>query len=269
MGAGGELGPGPSGQRRSTQTPAAGLAQSCPFQTQLPGLCRGRDPSPNRLQIPPLAEAPGAKDGWAGGGWSGPARRSRGLRGSFKEAGDPLPRVALPAGLWGPSSGAAVGRGPHPASGRRRDPPATRSPPTPGRGRERLAPGVRSPFPLRPPRAERFRDLRGGGGGRPRGSQASPGGCAPGVGAGGRARGPLRPGPGRFPSLGLRSRRGGGTRSLGTLCRPRAPHSPGRGSPAAVCVQFFRLKGVYLRVCFGIAPEGDRACGGEITGLPT
>lgn len=40
--------------------------------------------------------------------------------------------VARTARLWGLRRRAAVGRGPHPASGRRRDPPAARSPSSPG-----------------------------------------------------------------------------------------------------------------------------------------
>lgn len=238
VGARGELVPGPSG--RCTNT-AAGRRPRPGLRARVSASPAAlRTPKANDSRISPGGSAGGG--GLAGGGGESGTCASR-LRGWLGREVTPFPASPLQLGC-GVRKGRAVGeRGPsrrRGGAGTPLPPEAPRRPP-PGEGGWPRA--LRSPFPLRPPRADGFRDFRDGGGWRPQpGPRRWPGCCVPGVGAAGLGR-------------------GGGTRcepfAGQQFCSSRAQERPCRCARA-----FFRLKGVYLRVCFGIAPRGETSSGG-------
>lgn len=238
VGAPGELVPGPSRRCRNT---AAGRRPRPGLRARVSASPAAlRTPTANDSRIPRGGSAGGG--GLAGGGGESGICASR-LRGLAREGGNPLPRVSPAARLWGPEGQSSGGRGPSRRRGGAGTPLPPEAPRRPPPGEGGWPRPLRSPFPLRPPRADGFRDFRGGGGWRPQpGPRRWPGCCAPGVGAAGLG-----------PGGGIRCEPFAGQQ----FCSSRAQERPCRCARA-----FFRLKGVYLRVCFGIAPRGETSSGG-------
>lgn len=135
---------------------AANLARVCALESPLPPSLRfPRHVGPiRRTTSESHREAPGEEEAWLAEGESlEPAHPGRG--GWLGREVTPFPRVSLAAGLWGPEGQSSGGKGPQTA-GRRRDPPATRSPSPPAAGRGWLASGAEVTFSTAPATSGRF-----------------------------------------------------------------------------------------------------------------
>lgn len=222
---------------RKHPDPVPPLPLQAPFGSQLPHSYRGSGPSLLQFQNPP-----GGARGRRGLRWKrdGSGTCAAGRRGSVREEKYP-PGVTASSRLWEPGGEQRRGRGPLGVRAAP-DPPL---PETPGR-----RPGercgwpraLRSPFPLRPPRADGFRNFRSGGC-KPGGTWASRCAAAPlgwGLRGWDRAGSPSVHGLPFSGPLFLVGRRGP---TLGTLRRRQRGNSRGKGG--CLCA-LFRLKGVYL-----------------------
>lgn len=136
---------------------AANLAQACALDSPLPpSLSFPRHVGPlRRTTSESHREAPGEEEAWLAEGESlEPAHPGRG--GWLGWEVTPFPRVSPAARLWAPEGQSSGEKGPQTAAGRRRDPPATRSPSPPAAGRGWLASGAEVTFSTAPATSGRF-----------------------------------------------------------------------------------------------------------------